>query len=346
MSAAPADEFVLDTPTVRAFIAGVRSAIAGAASPGAACDAIRPAFSRLLADPDWLAPEYARDAPESGMGGGIGQWLLFRAGDRSLTLFSLVVPAGSQTPVHDHLAWGLVGLYRGTQDEEIYARRAAALTLRERRALEAGRLLRAPPAARRHPPRADDVRRDVGLDPPAHERHGLRVAPRLRARVGGGAPVPVGVRQRGVRGGGVTKRPEQARRSGVRRAADRSHEIPQVDEVLAHRALGRGRLASGSARDEPGPGVPFGTWRTSHRIAAACAWRHPALTASPTVRSTFVPCTAIRAMPVHPGGGCGWSVDSAMMQQPSPSNFGPLSLSVTWKRPVGVGEIGAPTATR
>jgi hypothetical protein len=55
------------------------------------------------------------------MGGGIGQWLLFRAGDRSLTLFSLVVPPEAQTPVHDHLAWGLVGLYRGTQDERIYA---------------------------------------------------------------------------------------------------------------------------------------------------------------------------------------------------------------------------------
>ena len=138
MAAAPADEYVLDTPTVRAFIAGVRSAIAGEASPKAACDAIRPAFSRLLADRDWLAPEYARDAPESGMGGGIGQWLLFRAGDRSLTLFSLVVPAGSQTPVHDHLAWGLVGLYRGTQDEEIYAGEPDALTLRERRSLEPG----------------------------------------------------------------------------------------------------------------------------------------------------------------------------------------------------------------
>jgi len=134
----PADEYVLDTPTVRTFIAGVRAAIAGAESPGTACDAIRPAFSRLLADTDWLAPEYARDAPESGMGGGIGQWLLFRAGDRSLTLFSLVVPAGSQTPVHDHLAWGLVGLYRGTQDEEIYAGEPDALTLRERRSLVPG----------------------------------------------------------------------------------------------------------------------------------------------------------------------------------------------------------------
>jgi 3-mercaptopropionate dioxygenase len=134
------DEFVLDTPTVRSFIADVRAAIAAASSPEDACDGIRPRFAALLADPDWLAPAYRRDAPQSGMGGGIGQWLLFRAADRSLTLFSLVVPAGAQTPVHDHLAWGLVGLYRGTQDEEIYAPAAngGGLELRERRALAPG----------------------------------------------------------------------------------------------------------------------------------------------------------------------------------------------------------------
>jgi predicted metal-dependent enzyme (double-stranded beta helix superfamily) len=133
-----ADEYVLDTPTVRDFIAAVRDAIATAGSAEEACDAIRPGFARLLADPEWVAPAYQRDAPDSGMGGGIGQWLLFRAGDRSLTLFSLVVPAGAQTPVHDHLAWGLVGLYRGTQDEEIYGGDPDALVLRERRALAPG----------------------------------------------------------------------------------------------------------------------------------------------------------------------------------------------------------------
>jgi predicted metal-dependent enzyme (double-stranded beta helix superfamily) len=69
------------------------------------------------------------------MGGGIGQWLLFRAQDRSLTLFALVVPPGAQTPVHDHLAWGLVGLYKGTQDEEIFS---PDLAPTERRALAPG----------------------------------------------------------------------------------------------------------------------------------------------------------------------------------------------------------------
>ena len=56
------------------------------------------------------------------MGGGIGQYALYRAEDGSLCLFSLVVPAGAATPVHDHLAWGLVGIYRGRQDETVYRR--------------------------------------------------------------------------------------------------------------------------------------------------------------------------------------------------------------------------------
>jgi predicted metal-dependent enzyme (double-stranded beta helix superfamily) len=132
------DEFVLDTPAVRSFVASVRGAIEEAGSPEEAVAAIRPGFAELLADPDWLPQEYRAPAAESGMGGGIGQWLLYRAEDGSLSLFSLVVPSGSQTPVHDHLAWGLVGLYRGTQDEEIYAARDGGIELVERRALRPG----------------------------------------------------------------------------------------------------------------------------------------------------------------------------------------------------------------
>ena len=132
------DEYLLDTPVVRGFVAGVRRTIAAAGSPADACAAIRPAFAELLDDPSWLPERYQEGDPGSGMGGGIGQWLLFRAGDRSLSLFALVVPAAAQTPVHDHLAWGLVGLYRGTQDEEIYAERDGGLELRERRALVPG----------------------------------------------------------------------------------------------------------------------------------------------------------------------------------------------------------------
>ncbi len=131
-------EFALDTAVVRGFVEHVQATIAGSSSPQQACAAIRPAFARLLADPAWLPQPYQEAVPGSGMGGGIGQWSLFRADDGSLSLFSLVVPSGSATPIHDHLAWGLVGLYRGEQDEEIYAPRADALELLERRPLRAG----------------------------------------------------------------------------------------------------------------------------------------------------------------------------------------------------------------
>jgi 3-mercaptopropionate dioxygenase len=86
------DEYVLDTPPVRDFIARARAAIGSAPGPVEAIEALRPAFAELLADDTWLAPAYQADAPESGMGGGIGQWLLFRSGAGDLSLFSLVVP--------------------------------------------------------------------------------------------------------------------------------------------------------------------------------------------------------------------------------------------------------------
>ena len=132
------DEYVLDTDPVRRLIARVRDSVQGASSAQAACELIRPHFAELLADPSWLPAKYQEPAPESGMGGGIGQWLLFRAGDGSLSLFSLVVPPGAQTPIHDHLAWGLVGLYRGTQDEEVFQYEAGALRLVEQRPLAPG----------------------------------------------------------------------------------------------------------------------------------------------------------------------------------------------------------------
>jgi 3-mercaptopropionate dioxygenase len=132
------DEFVLNVPKVRSFVSAVRATIAGAADPEDACEKIRPAFAALLAHEDWLPAEFQAPAPRSGMGGGIGQWLLYRAGDGSLSLFSLVVPPGAETPIHDHLAWGLVGLYRGTQVEEIYARHGDGLELLEERPVEPG----------------------------------------------------------------------------------------------------------------------------------------------------------------------------------------------------------------
>ena len=133
-----ADEYRLDTERVRSFIEAVRERIDAAPSPAAACERIAPLFDELLSDREWLPAAYQQPAADSGMGGGIGQWLVFRAADRSLSLFSLVVPPGAMTPVHDHLAWGLVGVYRGNQDEEFYRPQDGRLELTRQRPLEPG----------------------------------------------------------------------------------------------------------------------------------------------------------------------------------------------------------------
>jgi 3-mercaptopropionate dioxygenase len=114
--------YLVDTPEIRALIEETTRLRREIGDDAARVEALRPAFARLLAADGWLPEHCATPDAKSGMGGGIGQYALYRAEDGSLCLFSLVVPAGSSTPVHDHLAWGLVGIYRGRQDETVYRR--------------------------------------------------------------------------------------------------------------------------------------------------------------------------------------------------------------------------------
>jgi predicted metal-dependent enzyme (double-stranded beta helix superfamily) len=114
--------FLVDTPEVRALIDEAHRQMSGTADVAERVEALKSAFASLLSADGWLPDAFAQPDETSRMGGGIGQYALYRAGDASLCLFSLVVPAGASTPVHDHLAWGVVGLYRGEQHETVYRR--------------------------------------------------------------------------------------------------------------------------------------------------------------------------------------------------------------------------------
>jgi len=114
------EEFFVESDVLRAFIKEIRKVVSESASPSAALGAMRTPFAHLLADREWLPTKFRLPAEKSGMGGGIGTWLIYRSADRSLSLSSLVVIPGAVTPVHDHLAWGLVGLYEGQQEERVY----------------------------------------------------------------------------------------------------------------------------------------------------------------------------------------------------------------------------------
>jgi predicted metal-dependent enzyme (double-stranded beta helix superfamily) len=191
------EEYYVETEPFRAFVRSVEAIIERGQNPRRAIERLRDPFSGLLWNDQWLPDAFARPAERGGMGGGIGSYLLYRNAERSLSLSSLVVPAGAQTPVHDHLAWGLVGLYRGEQFEEVFARRddgaeedRADLDLVERRHLRRGDFYDLmPPDGDIHRVAAANeqasvsihlLRSDVGCahrhayDPPAHRVRGFR----------------------------------------------------------------------------------------------------------------------------------------------------------------------------
>lgn len=114
------DEFICDIPEVRNFIGQVKAIIGREGSVSEKLAAIRPHFSRMMEDSTWLPDEFRRMPEVGGMGAGIANWLLYRDTNGILSLAALVLPPGAATPVHDHLAWGLVGLYVGEQDEEVF----------------------------------------------------------------------------------------------------------------------------------------------------------------------------------------------------------------------------------
>jgi predicted metal-dependent enzyme (double-stranded beta helix superfamily) len=138
-------EYFVESPRMREFIEAVNEIRGRHSDPAHIINEIRPHFAALMADKLWLPTEFQETSDKSGMGQGIGTWLLYHANDGGLSFSSLVVSPGTQTPVHDHLAWGLVGLYRGRQDEDVFERvdredidGRAELTLVESRTLVEG----------------------------------------------------------------------------------------------------------------------------------------------------------------------------------------------------------------
>ena len=120
------EEWYLDNARVRSFIDTVDEAADNHEEIPDLLEAIHDPFQELLSDDDWLPDPYNGLVPDEyddkgEMGGEIAQWLLYRR-PKKLTLFTLALPPGMDTPVHDHLAWGIVGIHSGTQTEEFYRR--------------------------------------------------------------------------------------------------------------------------------------------------------------------------------------------------------------------------------
>lgn len=76
-------------------------------------------LAELIAHNDWLPDSHAQPSPLR-----YQQYLLHADGKERFSVVSFVWGPGQATPIHDHTVWGLVGLLRGAEQSQAYARNA------------------------------------------------------------------------------------------------------------------------------------------------------------------------------------------------------------------------------
>jgi 3-mercaptopropionate dioxygenase len=103
--------------TLKAFIAEVEQVVGTTDDRRDTIARLTSSFATLLADPTWLHADFRQP-----VAGRFVQYAIYRAEDASLSVMAMVVPPSVATPVHDHRAWGLVGVYQGRQREKVYRR--------------------------------------------------------------------------------------------------------------------------------------------------------------------------------------------------------------------------------
>jgi len=100
------------------------------------------ALKTLIANDDWLPPEYAKPAAEN-----YQSYALYVDPLARYSVISFVWAPGQGTPIHNHTVWGLVGVLRGAERcEEFPVPGAAEMTCIHAHQLARGEVDRVSPA--------------------------------------------------------------------------------------------------------------------------------------------------------------------------------------------------------
>jgi 3-mercaptopropionate dioxygenase len=102
-------------PRFEAFVRQVEQAHAAPANEPQVLDAVGAAMRSLVAQDDWLPAALARPDPQY-----YRQYLLHLDPAGRFSVVSFVWGPGQRTPVHDHLAWGVIGMLRGAELTQSY----------------------------------------------------------------------------------------------------------------------------------------------------------------------------------------------------------------------------------
>lgn len=105
---------------LRQFLAGLTELLDQQPAEAALLEGGEALLARLVAHDDWLPAELAEPHPEH-----YQQYLLHCDARQRFSVVSFVWGPGQRTPVHDHRVWGLIGMLRGAEDAQAYARDSA-----------------------------------------------------------------------------------------------------------------------------------------------------------------------------------------------------------------------------
>jgi predicted metal-dependent enzyme (double-stranded beta helix superfamily) len=84
---------------------------------GTIIDGVRPLLEKLLKQKNLIPTEYRTPLPNK-----YAQYLLYKPVNEAFSVIAFVWGPKQVAPVHDHLVWGLVGLYEGSIVERRYRR--------------------------------------------------------------------------------------------------------------------------------------------------------------------------------------------------------------------------------
>ena len=124
-SAAEVDAIVVTMPkagpyALKDFIADMEAAAQEESDQSAIVDRVKPCLEELLKHRSFLTDDQRQLDPANP--GQNGRTVLYKAPDGTLSVLAVVFPEGKPTPVHDHLTWGMVGVYEGGERETKYRR--------------------------------------------------------------------------------------------------------------------------------------------------------------------------------------------------------------------------------